>query len=256
MKGILITFLMLAVSVDSIEGQALSADIMFEERVYNFGTIREEKGKVSHTFIFQNKGKTPVTIGEVNTGCGCIGKVVTKGPVKPGAKGKVTVTFDPSYKSGFFSKEIVVFSKEGKEYNRIWVEGTIEPTEHPIKDDYPYYFGNGLYLRLKVMAFGYIIPGETKQMELHYANGTDKEMNLSFLSDSNSGGLKFVNPGKIAPNARGVIVFSYTMPRSKTTGALFRFHPSVNGRKVSETLDVKILNGIELKKRQSPKARN
>ena len=85
---------------------------------------------------------------DVHSACGCIGKVVNNGTVKPGEKGKVVITFDPSYKSGFFSKEIVVLSNNGQSYNRIWVEGKIEPAEHPVEDDYPYNFGDGLFLRL------------------------------------------------------------------------------------------------------------
>jgi len=165
MKRIVITLSIIAGFSYVLGAQNLSTDITFDERVHNFGTILEKNGKVSHTFVFKNSGKKAVVINEVNSGCGCIGKVLSKDPVKAGEKGKLTITFDPGYKSGFFSKEIVVYSNNGQDFNRIWVEGIITPAEHPIEDDYPYNFGSGLYLRLKVMAFGYLKPGETKEME-------------------------------------------------------------------------------------------
>jgi hypothetical protein len=239
------------VLIHSVNGQELSATIAFEERVYNFGTIEEAKGKVSHTFIFQNKGKTPVTISDVNSGCGCIGKVVTKDPVQPGTKGKVTIVFDPSYKPGFFSKEVVVLSNNGEYYNRIWVEGVVKPAEHPIEDDYPYNFGEGLYLRLKVMAFGYLKPGETRQMELHYANGTNKEMLLNFAVDGSKGGLKFTNPGKIGTKAKGVVSFSYTMPQLSNNDQVFHLYTFVNNKKLTDTLEIKILNGNKRNQKDS-----
>jgi hypothetical protein len=152
------------------------------------------------------------------------------------------ITFNPEYKSGFFSKEILVFSNNRNNYNRIWVEGTIKPAEHPVEEDYPYSFGNGLYLRLKVMAFGYLKPGETRQMQLHYANATDKEMTLNFIVEGNKAGLKFTNPGKIKPKERGVMNISYTMPPSTGNEVLYRLFPSVNNKKLTETLDIKILN--------------
>ena len=230
-----------------LEAQTPSTDILFEERVYNFGTIKEEKGKVSHTFVFQNKGKTPILLNDVNSACGCIGKLATKGPVKPGEKGKVTITFDPSYKSGFFSKEIVVLSNNGENYNRIWVEGVIEAAEHPLEEEYPYNFGNGLYLRLKVMAFGYLKPGETRKMKLHYANGTNKEMILNFNVAGNMQGLQFTNPGKIAPKAKGVVEFTYTMPPSSGKDESITVYPYVNTKKLTETVEVRALNELAIK---------
>lgn len=242
MRKISVTLSILLVSIHLLNAQELSADIAFEERVYNFGTIKEANGKVSHTFVFQNKGKTPVTVSEVNTGCGCIGKVVTAGPIKPGGKGKVTITFDPGYKSGFFSKEIVVFSNNNKQYNRIWVEGVIEPMEHPVENDYPYSFGSGLFLRLKVLALGYLKPGETREMDLHYANSTDKEMTLRFEPNSNIGGLKIASPGKLKPKERGIIRVSFTMPPTNSTEMLLRLFVYVNNSRLKETLDIRVLN--------------
>lgn len=247
MKSCITVFLVIFIFISPLCSQTLSTDIKFEERIHNFGTILEKNGKVSHSFIFYNSGKTPVVINEVYSGCGCIGRVLSKAPVKPGGKGMITITFNPDYKSGVFSNEIVVYSNNGKEYNRIWVEGIIKPREHPIEDDYPYNFGDGLYLRLKVMAFGYLKPGETKQMELHYANRTNKEMTLNFVVEGTNGGLKFTNPGKIGAKARGVINFSYTMPVISNDDLVFSLHPYVNNKKLSETLEVKILNGNKLK---------
>src|SRR5690606_40489410 len=175
----------------TLGAQSLSKSLVFDERVHNFGAILEEKGKVSHTFTFTNTGSTSIDVNDVNSACGCIGKVVTKGPVKPGGKGSIKITFDPAYKSGFFSKEIVVLSNNSTEYSRIWVEGTITPAQHPISDHFPYDFGSGLHLRLKVLAYGYMKPGETRELELHYANDTDKEMDLRLVPNALAGQVRF-----------------------------------------------------------------
>lgn len=226
-----------------LHAQSPSESIRFEKRVHNFGTIQEKNGKVSHTFIFQNTGKTPVSIDDIHSTCGCIGKMVTQGAIKPGGKGKVTITFDPGYKSGFFSKEIVVLSNNKEQYNRIWVEGNIQAMDHPIEENYPYNFGHGLYLRLKVMAFGYLAVGETKRMELHYANATDKEMTLQFVPEVKRIGLKFTNPGTLKPGQRGVVYVEYTMPQGSAEQVLLKLVPVVNGVKLGETVDVRVLKG-------------
>ncbi len=228
--------------VNAVQSQTISETVQFEERVHDFGTILEKNGKVSHSFVFKNNGTTPVVIDDIFSGCGCIGKVITKTPVKPGGKGKVTIIFNPDYKSGFFSKEVVVYSNGRKNYNRVWVQGNIVAAEHPIEDAYPYNYGSGLYMRLKVMAFGYLKPGETGQMELHYANNTNKPMTLGFMVKDNKQGLKFTNPGIIAAKGKGVVNFSFTMPNAATDDAVFIIYPYVNNKKLTETLEAKILN--------------
>ena len=237
--------LMMFMFMNQLFSQTVSSDITFDERVHNFGTILEKNGKVSHSFVFHNRSRKLVIIDRVYSDCGCVGKLLSKASIKPGEKGVVTITFDPAYKAGFFSREIAVFFNEDKNYNHIWIEGSVKPYEHPIQEDYPYNFGNGLYLRLKVMAFGYMKPGETKQMELHYANNTGKGMTLNFVAGENKKGLKYTDPGKVESKKRGTITFYYTMPRLNDD-VIIHLHPYVNGRKSAETFDLKILNANKI----------
>jgi hypothetical protein len=236
-------FLCFACSMtNALMAQELSQSLVFEERVFNFGTIREKDGKVSHTFYFRNTGKKPVTINDVNTGCGCIGKVMRNEPVKPGEKATLAITFDPGYKSGFFSKEIFIFSENGRQYNHVWVEGNIIAGEHPVEEAYPYHFGSDLYLRFKVMAFGYLRPGHSKKMELPFANAGNKEINLKFIPRNKTRGLSFINPGTIGPNSKGIVSFNYEMPFGKQDDVIIFIDVYVNDKKLPEPLQIKVLN--------------
>jgi hypothetical protein len=246
-------FLTIIMFTSQLYSQTLSTKIIFTERVFDFGTILEKNGKVSHTFVFHNKGKAPVILSDIHSGCGCIGTVLSKVPVKPGGKGEVRITFNPDYKSGFFSKEIIIYSNNNQEYSHVWIQGVVVPAEHPVSDDYPYNYGEGLWLRLKVMAFGYMKPGETKQMDLNYANDTNKEMTLSFIVEGNSKGLKFTNPGKLAPKARGKVTFTYSMPYLGGNDVQFTVYPYVNNKKLKEAIEIKILNEFNLNQKKMPK---
>jgi hypothetical protein len=229
-----------------VTAQELSRTLVFDERVFNFGTIREQDGKVSHTFYFRNTGKQPVTVSDVNTGCSCVGNVLRKGAIKPGEKAALTITFDPGYKSGFVSKEIFIFSENGKAYNHVWVEGTVVAGEHPVEENYPYNYGNDLYLRFKVMAFGYVRPGGSKKMELPFANAGNKEMTLTFIPRNKTGELLFTNPGKIAPNGKGTVVFNYTMPFMQAGDVTINLDVYVNNKKLREPLQIKVLKENKL----------
>lgn len=239
----LIILIIAAVNTRTLWAQEPSQSLVFEERVFNFGTIQEKNGKVSHTFYFRNTGKTPVTISDVNTGCSCMGNVLRKGPIKPGERTALTITFDPSYKSGFVSKEIFIFSEGGKQYNHVWMEGTIIAGERLIENDYPYNFGSDLHLRYKVMALGYLQPGQSKKMELPFANTSNKPMTLSFTPINYYTGLQFTNPGTIAPNGKGSVTFTYTMPFQQQSDVSIYLDVFVNGKKVSEPVEVKVRRG-------------
>lgn len=239
----LMILLLILISSD-LAAQSLSESIEFEERVFDFGTIEEAKGKVSHTFVFRNKGTKPVELTSINSACGCIGKVATLGAIAPGKKGKVTITFDPAYNEGFFSKEIVVLSNNATEYNRIWVEGKIIAAERPVALEYPYAFGSNLHLRLKLMAMGFLKPGESREMDLHYANDSNEEMDLRFQVQGSIGGQVILsNPGKIAPKARGVVKVKYHMPLYSLQDDQVKLVPLVNGKPVKDTVIVSAWNG-------------
>ena len=63
---------------------------------FDFGTILEANGKVSHTFIIKNTGDAPLIITRVSTPCSCTTPEHTREPIAPGKEGKVVVTYNPA----------------------------------------------------------------------------------------------------------------------------------------------------------------
>lgn len=161
--------------------QTLSDELVFEERVFDFGEIKEENGLVSHEFEFKNVSQKVISINGVTSGCGCVQFEFPKEPLRPNTTGKVKVTYNPAYRPGFFSKEVVVLSNNNANYNRIWVKGTVIPCKHPVSENYPYEYGSGLWMNFEVMAFGTIGKGGTKTMKLKYVNDTDNDIQLMFV---------------------------------------------------------------------------
>lgn len=224
--------------------QAVPSMLSFEERVFDFGEIPEENGEVSHTFFFKNTGKMPVIVDEVFSGCGCTRHEYSKEPVLPGQNGKLIITYQPRYRPGFFSKEIVVLSNNQKSINRLWIKGTVIPCGHPVEEDYPYSFGNGLYFNLKVLPFGKVAEGKEKQIKLRYANDTDNPMILSFMVEGNQQQIRFTNPGNLLPKERGEMLFSYSLPKGVRGEISIAIYPVVNGKKSEQPLQVRI-TGID-----------
>ncbi|HEY8388986.1 MAG TPA: DUF1573 domain-containing protein, partial [Parasegetibacter sp.] len=193
----------------------------------------------SHTFTFKNVGQSPVVISEIISGCGCIGKAASQKPVLPGKTGQVTISYDPAYRPGFFSKEIVVLSNNNQHYSRIWVEGNVIPYEHPIEEAYPYYFGDSVYFRLKVLAFGHLRPGESRKVVLHFANTSSVDKTIRFDADGDSRGLAYEKEVTLPAKGKGTLEFNFTMPFTVSNRDIeFFLHPVVGNRKMKESFKV------------------
>ncbi|MDD4193044.1 MAG: DUF1573 domain-containing protein [Mangrovibacterium sp.] len=223
-----------------LDAQIRRGSILFEEKVHDFGEIMEKDGKVSHTFIFKNTGGGPVVIEKIRSGCSCISAGYSDEPVLPGQKGQITITYNPRYRPGFFSKEITVYTGPPHQVNRIWVKGTVTPYAHPVEEDYPYDFGHGLHLNLKVLAFGKASPGERKEIRLRYANDADQPMILDFMIGGNGKDIGFTAPGELSPKERGEMIVSYTCPNNVKGEVLIMIYPVVNGKKLLQPLHAKV----------------
>lgn len=215
-----------------------SQSLQFEERVFDFGEIKEQDGIVSHEFAFKNIGTEILHINGMSTGCGCVQYEFPKEPIRPGASGKVKVDYDPAYRPGFFSKEVVVLSNNNTNYNRIWVKGTVIPCQHPIEENYPYDYGSGLWMNFKVMLFGTMDEGNTKMMSLNFANDTDKDMRLFFVVIGGNTDIKFTSPQVLKAGEEGVMPVTYHY--SGRFPAVTHVYPVINGKPAATPLIVKV----------------
>lgn len=222
----------------ALYSQTPSTVFVSTERVFDFGQIEEKDGKVSHTFIFQNKGETRVAMENVATGCSCVEFEYSKEPVNPGESRELTVTYNPAYRPGFFSKEIVVLSNNRQNYTRIWIKGSVIPEQHPIEENYPYNFGSGLWMNLKVLAFGTMRKGDTKTVKLKYGNDTDKEINLTFVVIGGNTDIKFTSPRLVKAHEQGEMLVTYQCSENFSGMKRTHVYPVINNRALSLPLVV------------------
>lgn len=99
----------------------------FNETTYDFGTIKESKGAVKHTFEVINTGDKPLIIIDAVASCGCTRPSYTAKPIKPGKKGKVEVTFSPVGRAGSFRKTIKVKTNSPDKVSSLVITGNIIP---------------------------------------------------------------------------------------------------------------------------------
>jgi len=84
------------------------------EPVYDFGTVFQGD-KVEHTFWIGNGGPGQLTIGNVQTSCGCTVAQPDKRQLSPGELAQITATFDTSADRGPSQRLITVATNDPKE---------------------------------------------------------------------------------------------------------------------------------------------
>ena len=113
---------------DSLLGKPIKQPRMeLHEREHHFGKFYAQEDSVHrHVFTFTNTGQKDLVVVHAIGGCGCTQPSFSKEPVKPGATGRVTVTFKATgMKPGFFRKSVTVFSNDPRSYLRLYVCGEI-----------------------------------------------------------------------------------------------------------------------------------
>lgn len=189
--------------------------LSFRPDTWDFGTIRETDGRVSHTFTGVNRGDSPLVILDVVTTCGCTVPDFSKKPILPGEKTQITVTYDPANRPGSFTKELWVYSSEKRKIATLTVQGSVIPRQKTVEELYPVDAGGGLRLGSTLNAFSYIYPGRQVQAAIGYANTSKRPVRLELRPETTSGALRTDYPKQIAPGERGEINFTYLIPADK-----------------------------------------
>jgi len=88
--------------------KANMTEILFENLFYNFGEVIQGE-TVSYTFHYKNVGNAFLIISNIETSCGCTRTIPSREPIKPGEKGKITITVDSEDKKiGEMTSYVVV----------------------------------------------------------------------------------------------------------------------------------------------------
>lgn len=222
-----------------LSAQEPSEQLVPDARVFDFGEIREADGKVSHTFTFTNTSDSLAFINGIHSGCGCVSAGYTREPIRPKKTGTVTVSYNPAYRPGFFSKEIVVLSNNNTRYNRVWIKGRVIPGKHPVADTYPYEYGNGLWMNLEVLAFGLMKAGVPETIKLKYTNDTGRVMRLGFVVEGGNADIWFAHPQRLEPREEVVMPVTFRCLDAFAGEREVNIYPVVNGQKLSKPLVVR-----------------
>lgn len=191
--------------------------LRFSQPEWDFGVIREQDGKVTHTFLGRNEGTEPLVIVEVTATCGCTVPEFSRKPVLPGEQTRIVVTFDPLNRPGSFSKELSVFSSRRERLAGLRIMGSVVARERSPEEAYPFDFGEGLRLDGNYHAFAYLYRGRPATTRFGAVNTTDEPMTLHLEPLSSESFLTFDYPPELAPGESVQIDISCLIPADGPT---------------------------------------
>ena len=211
---------------------AQSGVLRFDYKKWDFGEIVEDKGKVEHTFYFENISSAPVVILNVNTSCGCTIPEYSRKPVRGGEKSSIKIVFDPMNRPGHFSKSIKILTSASDESIALNIEGNVIPRKKSVEEQYPFDLGSGVRLESNFHAFAYIGRGESVEERIGWINTSQQAVKVRFIPKESSGLLKMDMPNVLPAGGKGELHIIYSIDaESKYYGTLTDvFDVEVNGR--------------------------
>lgn len=122
-------FLLVAVMLCPVSAKKKKSDgepnAVFSEKSYDFGSISESKGAVSHDFVFTNEGDGNFLILDARAECGCTRPSYPAEPIAPGKKKSVKVTYNPAGRPGPFEKTVTLTTNGQPRKVRLKIRGTV-----------------------------------------------------------------------------------------------------------------------------------
>lgn len=185
--------------------------IEFEKIKHDFGTIKEEGGVKKYRFVVTNKGKSPLSISNVQASCGCTTPGWTKEAIAPGKKGYVEAAYDPNSRPGNFDKQLTVTSNSATPVVVLGIKGTVTPRVKTAADLYPDELGTKNKLRMvsRYMNIGRVSPSKKGKEKFKIYNESDSVVVFGGFGTLPKHVTASIEPSVLMPKATAEIEIGY-----------------------------------------------
>ena len=188
MRRLPVCILSILFIISLLPSLAQTPALRFDTLTWDFGTVAEAGGRVTHRFGFANRSGRPVVVTDAVATCGCTVPVYSKRPVLPGERSEIAVTFDPMNRPGRFDKAVSVFTSESGDPIRLRITGRVTPRERSVEELYPCDLGGGLRAAATSHAFGYVRHAQPQRSAIGLANVSSEPIELTLHYGRRCGG--------------------------------------------------------------------
>lgn len=220
MKTISVSLVSMIMLLSVVTSAQKKATIQFQDKVYDYGLIKENSGLAKGVFKFVNIGNDTLQITGVRPSCGCTASNYTKGPIAPGASGEIEATYNPAGRPGPFNKAITVNTNDPDNASiTLIIKGEVQPKPKTIADNYPNKIGN-LFFMNNHKAFNDIKDNEIKVDTFRLYNNGRSPINISFKEIPSFLKLEILDP-VMMPEMESMIIITYDAKERKDYGYVF-----------------------------------
>lgn len=229
--SLIISFLLLNLSVSA-------ASLKFSESVWDFGTIKEEGGDVTHTFTMENRGSNPVVIYNIQTSCGCTTTKYSHKPLMKGETSTIEIAFDPRFRPGHFMKDIYVYTSAESDPIILKIKGDVTPRTLSLEERYPYNINKEMRIGSTYTTFRAVPVGRLVQQSVEFKNLVDREQKIEFRPRTKETPLRLYYDETVAGGANSSVEIGYYVEggRGSLADTVDIF---VNGIKTNKSLYIK-----------------
>lgn len=149
----------------------------------DFGTVREEDGKISRTVKAVNVSPDSTFIISARTSCGCSAAEYSDEMLAPGDTTEVTLTYDPVNRPGRFLKTAKFFTGSERISNSIKLSGNVIPSRKNLERTYPERVGQ-LRLTAAILNAGEMRRSDAKPMFVGIYNDSDRALPVKAETDA------------------------------------------------------------------------
>ncbi len=146
------------------------SEIIWLEKEYDFGLMKEEAGPKTGSVRLTNTGPEEVVITGARPSCGCTGVAYNEDPIAPGDTVKFSFTYNPIGRPGRFEKTIRVYIGDF-DMATIKIRGNVLGTPESLSSLYPVEAG-ALRLSENMLPAGEVTYGTTRHFFINGYNQT------------------------------------------------------------------------------------
>lgn len=192
--------------------QENQSPLQFDSYEWDFGTIEEKDGIVTHSFQYINVSRETVSIEGVSTSCGCTSANWSTAPIKPGETGEITVHFNPARTEGEMLRDVEVFTSLKGPATRLVLLINVIPMPMGLNELYPHQLSGNVKTNSARCNFGYIAQGTTQTKTVQIANIEKKNTKLTYRTTGNRNGMTVKVPDRLKGETVEAIEITYSIP--------------------------------------------
>ena len=232
-KKFTLTILLALATYGLFAQEQLGNGLVLDKKTHDFGDILLSSGPVSCTFTIQNKGSKAAVIYNVVTSCGCTDVKWTREPIRPGAKGTITLTYSNDEGAYPFDKTLTVYISDIKKPVILRIRGTAHEKKKTLEELYTVRFGS-LGIKETYIKCGNLEQGGVRSDVVNVANLSNQPLKVEFADVTSN--LKInITPNPIPARSTAEMEFSVYAARDKWGKNDYWATPIVNGNRYTGT---------------------